>query len=130
MNTKRIAELRAIAAKATLPPWRTSMTGYSVKSNDPDAPIVAAPHGGAQVTAKQFDRWLDNSDFIASARTALPEALDEVERLQANRLAVGELLAENGCDCECEHHHEEHDAECERCLACRISAALDEKGGG
>ena len=41
--------------------------------------------------------------------------------------AVNRLLADNGCDCECEHHRDEHDDTCERCLACRIDAALNGK---
>ena len=51
------------------------------------------------------------------------------DRTRAGIEAVGELLAENGCDCACEHHTDEHDADCERCLACRIEAALFKKGG-
>lgn len=53
----------------------------------------------------------------------------EIERLKAElarvRHDVGELLAENGCDCDCEHSYRDHDDDCERCLACRIEAALD-----
>jgi hypothetical protein len=60
--------------------------------------------------------------FIATARTELPKALDELVRL---RTTIGELLARNGCDCDCEHGAEDHDEGCERCLACRIAAALD-----
>lgn len=37
---------------------------------------------------------------------------------------VGAVLSANGCDCECDHHSEEHDDDCERCLACRIQDAL------
>lgn len=37
---------------------------------------------------------------------------------------IGELLGANGCDCECDHHWEEHDDDCERCLACRIADVL------
>jgi hypothetical protein len=37
---------------------------------------------------------------------------------------IEQLLWNNGCDCECDHHSEEHDEDCERCLACRISAVL------
>ena len=40
--------------------------------------------------------------------------------------AVRSLLSENGCNCECGHHWEEHDDDCERCLACRIDAAIME----
>lgn len=39
--------------------------------------------------------------------------------------AVNELLAKNGCDCECDHDAESHDEDCERCLACRIDAVLN-----
>lgn len=41
--------------------------------------------------------------------------------------AVNRLLADNGCDCECDHACESHDDTCERCLACRIDAALNGK---
>jgi septal ring factor EnvC (AmiA/AmiB activator) len=68
---------------------------------------------------RQLDKALTERDALA-ARVPLLEAMVR---------KVGELLAENGCDCECDHHPDEHDAECERCLGCRISAALDEKGG-
>jgi hypothetical protein len=30
------------------------------------------------------------------------------------------LLEHNGCDCDCDHHWEEHGDDCEPCLACRI----------
>lgn len=33
---------------------------------------------------------------------------------------VGEVLADNGCNCDCEHHPEEHEADCEACVACQI----------
>lgn len=34
------------------------------------------------------------------------------------------LLVRNGCDCDCEHHWEDHDADCERCLACQIGETV------
>ena len=37
---------------------------------------------------------------------------------------VRALLSENGCDCTCEHHYEEHDDECELCLACRVGEVM------
>jgi hypothetical protein len=83
MTPARIAELRALCEAATAGPWRVSMTGYSVKSNDDDAPTIAIPHGVSVLTSKQIDRWLANAEFIAAARTALPDALDEIERLRA-----------------------------------------------
>lgn len=42
----------------------------------------------------------------------------------AVRRQIGALLASNGCDCECEHSADEHDDDCERCLACRVESAL------
>ena len=38
--------------------------------------------------------------------------------------AIGNLLKENGCDCECSHHYEEHDDDCKRCFACRVSMVV------
>ena len=35
------------------------------------------------------------------------------------------ILARNGCDCDCDHSAEEHDDDCERCLACRIAHVLE-----
>lgn len=55
------------------------------------------------------------------------EALREVEALKRDLAAtrsIAKILQENGCDCECDHSSEEHDAECERCLACRIADAM------
>lgn len=49
----------------------------------------------------------------------------ELARARAFMNAVGELLEQNGCDCDCDHHPDEHDDDCERCLACLIQAALD-----
>lgn len=44
---------------------------------------------------------------------------------EADRVdAVGKLLEANGCDCDCDHDAESHDADCDWCLACRISWAI------
>lgn len=54
-----------------------------------------------------------------------------IDHYQANSMdadarlrTVRTLLEDNGCDCPCEHHWEEHDDDCERCLACDISEAV------
>ena len=39
--------------------------------------------------------------------------------------AVKLLLEKNGCDCDCAHDAESHDPDCDRCLACRISWAIE-----
>lgn len=49
----------------------------------------------------------------------------EAERAGIDALAeVRNLITQNGCDCPCEHHHEEHDDDCYRCIACRIAEVL------
>lgn len=40
------------------------------------------------------------------------------------RVRAFRVLAELGCDCPCQHHHEEHDDDCERCVTCRIETML------
>jgi hypothetical protein len=57
--------------------------------------------------------------------------LNLVESYQRNSMeaderlrAVRRLLEWNGCECECEHHWEDHDDDCDRCLACRIGEAV------
>lgn len=45
---------------------------------------------------------------------------------------IGEILAANGCECDCDHHHDECDENCKRCLGCRIGNVLylyDKKRG-
>ena len=47
-------------------------------------------------------------------------------REEADRVgAVKLLLEKNGCDCACDHDAESHDSDCDRCLACRISWAIE-----
>lgn len=77
---------------------------------------------------------------VSEERNALKVALDgylgdidrmerekaEIAALKAAKLRVLKLIEQNGCDCECEHHLEEHDDDCERCLACSIEKAINE----
>ena len=48
------------------------------------------------------------------------DAMESSGRLRAVRA----LLESNGCDCDCGHHWSEHGEDCDRCLACRVSAAV------
>lgn len=69
MTPERIAELRALAEKATPGPWKFSgadarTQGWVSSDNDTIC-----------------DLWSPNGEFIAAARTALPEALDAIERV-------------------------------------------------
>jgi hypothetical protein len=50
---------------------------------------------------------------------------EECARLEAVIERVGNVLAAHGCDCECAPTcGTEHDDDCERCLGCRVEAAL------
>lgn len=37
---------------------------------------------------------------------------------------IERLLGENGCNCDCDHHWEEHDVDCVRCFACEVGHVL------
>jgi DNA-binding helix-hairpin-helix protein with protein kinase domain len=54
------------------------------------------------------------------------KAMAERDEATAKLAAVAKLLVANGCDCECAHHYQEHDDDCERCLACKVSDAIGE----
>lgn len=62
--------------------------------------------------------------FAMPRATEAGSATAELEALRSAVEAIGEVLAENGCDCACNCHPEEHDSDCERCLACRIGAKM------
>jgi hypothetical protein len=69
------------------------------------------------------------ADTDAKAKAAWEGLYNERNRLwreEADRVGAVKLLLEaNGCDCDCDHHHSEHDDGCDRCLACRISWAIE-----
>lgn len=56
------------------------------------------------------------------------ELTREVQRLRTRVDAVGQVLSENGCDCECGCPAGEHGDDCDRCLACRVQDAVMEGG--
>ena len=59
-----------------------------------------------------------------SAERMLKAAPGTIRAADVRLRAIGDLLEQNGCDCECDHHPEEHADDCDRCLACRINDAL------
>lgn len=79
MTPKRIAELRALCEKATPGPWYESMT-YTPSVFPKDS-----------TTAVAFDLLKTDMNFIAAARTAVPELLDEIERVQKQRDTIVEV---------------------------------------
>lgn len=60
-------------------------------------------------------------------REALQKTSKAVAKLVVPVTKIQKLLEENGCDCECDHHWEDHDEDCARCLACRISMAIQKE---
>jgi hypothetical protein len=85
----------------------------------------------ARAAQAERDEALANLNEREADVKTLQRELEHAKRLwreEADRVGSVVLLIEgHGCDCECEHHWEEHDKDCERCLACRISMAIQDK---
>jgi len=65
---------------------------------------------------------------VRSLESEVGRMAKQIAGQTARIAAVNRLLSENGCDCECDHACEDdHEEDCERCLACRIDAALNGK---
>jgi hypothetical protein len=78
MDDKRIAELREICEAAT--------DGWCLTNIEGDT-FISGPVEGGYVTRpseyrRDYDQHALDNEFIAEARTALPEALDEIARLK------------------------------------------------
>ncbi len=81
MRSERIAELRALAAVAAPGPWEI----HPSKGGDPVVVCVVEKFGLSVGATEPDSEWgvfhRQDAAFIVAARTALPEALDEVEVL-------------------------------------------------
>ena len=71
--------------------------------------------------------------MAAQARKELEELRTDLQRAErrldvavAARDALRQELIQSGCACTCEHHSEDHDEDCQLCLACRVESALGE----
>ena len=75
------------------------------------------------------DRLRLRADTAAKVAVEWKKLFNERNRLwreEADRVGAVKLLLEaNGCDCDCDHDAESHDSDCDRCLACRISWAVE-----
>jgi carbamoylphosphate synthase large subunit len=82
MTPKRIKELRRLCNEATPGPWRAcQLIGFGAMR------FVVTDAEKAQwyqvVAILQNPGSFAGDEFIAASRTAMPEALDEIERLRA-----------------------------------------------
>jgi hypothetical protein len=78
----------------------------------------------------RLDSDVDTARKGRSAWEGLYNERNKLWRRATDQLdVVRALLEENGCDCDCDHGGEEHEDSCERCLACRIAAAVERKAG-
>jgi hypothetical protein len=90
MTLERIAELRALAEAATPGPWTYDAVAGGTQDISADAALDAQHYRSgalarvkARVQVQKDSSCEPNAAFIAAARTALPEALLEIERLRA-----------------------------------------------
>jgi hypothetical protein len=148
MTTEQLQAIRARLDAATPGPWHLESpfpTRFIMASEDDCVAELIGPWDSGDIKFER--RWRGDAALIANAPTDLRALLDEVERLthnlvqterhaqiieNSNKLleakvnAVGELLSENGCDCDCEcaGYSAPHGPDCEPCLACRIDKLL------
>jgi hypothetical protein len=88
MTKERIAELRVLCEAATPEPWRDDGMMF----------VDIGPEQYPEERSLIDCQLATNADrrFVAAARTALPEALDEIERLEAEAEQIATWLAAHG----------------------------------
>lgn len=64
-------------------PWRVSSTGYSIKSDAADMPIVATNPWGSAMREADAPAWLANAQFIVRAVNAHEDMLNALRGLVA-----------------------------------------------
>jgi hypothetical protein len=113
-----LEEIKARAAAAAPATWPLRIVGSG------ESWRICGPNG-------TYGQACRDSEFAMSARADVLALVAEVERLQSaleremeRQFRVGVVLAESGCDCGCGHHYDDHDDDCERCLGCRVEAAM------
>jgi hypothetical protein len=61
--------------------------------------------------------------YIRFLRTQVAALLAEREEVAGALKRMCDVIADDGCSCDCDHDSEGHDDDCDRCLGCRIDAA-------
>lgn len=79
MTPARLAELRAVADAATKGPWVAVIADGACLGIDAEAD----PDGIVETDAGHYPPKPADAVFIAAARAAVPDLLDEIERMRA-----------------------------------------------
>lgn len=91
-------------------------------ADGPRACVSVDPYVAARALVEQREEAM--ARVMAGAREERDRAERERDVAHERIDAALDVLGDAGCSCECGHHHEEHDEDCERCLGCRIERAL------
>ena len=128
MTREQLDAIRARVEAATPGPWEAGTAFCCPDMGWVDGPkrTVCPVYEG---TKRTHTLDANDAEFIAHARVDVSALLAEVERLRDTINAVGEVISQNGedCDCDCTAYGSPHGPDCEPCLACRVSDALGEK---
>lgn len=102
----RIAELRALADVASSGPWEATISDHGHSVTGAECGVVTEDVGDIVCDLMSVNRLAVNERyrnegqadafFIAAARTAVPELLDELTRLAAENTALRRRLVEAG----------------------------------
>lgn len=85
MTEERIAQLEALCREAEKEPWHTDSSPYNES-----APFMVRTENGWVVA--EGITYPSIAQFIAEARTALPELLAEARRLQAENAQIRQVM--------------------------------------
>lgn len=112
-ETKGDRDDHARAGKVTVEEARVHLSRFNSSHFHRHAP---GPHGRA-VYSIPANPWRDSDIRLGAFITRAAHAFDAIAR-------VSDVLKHDGCSCDCDHDSESHDEDCDRCLACRIGAAI------
>lgn len=97
MTEERLRELEALEQAATRGPWEVQ----DASNPDEDEPCYRGIRGWTDESSDgtYLKLSVDDAAFVAESRTALPELIAEVRRLQAEQTFVRSMLdsVEEGC---------------------------------
>lgn len=94
MTKEERAAARKLCDEATPGPWATSILDEAIA---PECMSVAAAYGGQRIYARAgADYPAANAAFIAGARSALPAALDDIDKLHDQVKGLGAVVDHHG----------------------------------